>query len=461
MKLRRFLSACALVVVLTPNGFEPKELTVPAGETVTFQTTRGKYFWPASNEHPTHGVYPEFDPKRPIDPDSEWTFRFDKAGIWSFHDHISPYFTGVIHVSEQGEQVVEEKEDIWSKIKDIKAYMNTFFVHNLIFIDYTECKRSELTRSERVQCWEKIVVAVLQKKGLHAALRFVDRQKNRDTAFSADCHIYVHRIGEEYYWKFFDKGNIEVSDKFELCDRGFFHGFMQEFTSHGENIAEAKRYCDVLISHMSGDERAENFLLQCYHGIGHGLAFMYAPEHWGNNEEIMRRGITDCGDMFSGDPRFCISGVYGGMAAMHWGLHGFTLAMDASEPFALCKNQPLSIREDCLDQLVPVLFGEMDMDLVKAGRFIEKLHADEEVLEVLMEHLGSMPAYTLVPSTDDYTLIVHACRMFESPLHESCLRGFVRRLVLIGPPKESIRRHKKFCESTVLSEVERSICLAK
>ena len=36
-------------VVLTDDGFSPKELTINIGDTVTFKSERGKFFWPASN----------------------------------------------------------------------------------------------------------------------------------------------------------------------------------------------------------------------------------------------------------------------------------------------------------------------------------------------------------------------------------------------------------------------------
>lgn len=89
-----------LTIRLTANGFVPAESTIKAGETVTFVTDLGKQFWPASNLHPTHLLYPEFDPKQPIAPNASWSFTFTKAGSWKFHDHLAPYYTGTINVSE-------------------------------------------------------------------------------------------------------------------------------------------------------------------------------------------------------------------------------------------------------------------------------------------------------------------------------------------------------------------------
>lgn len=90
----------AHVVTLTKDGFVPSELSIRVGETVAFRSTNGDLFWPASNLHPSHGIYPEFDPLGPVQPDNVWSFTFDKPGEWKYHDHLAPYFTGVITVTE-------------------------------------------------------------------------------------------------------------------------------------------------------------------------------------------------------------------------------------------------------------------------------------------------------------------------------------------------------------------------
>lgn len=88
------------VIVQNAQGFAPSELTVTVGETVTFRTENGKPFWPASDLHPSHLVYSDFDPKQPVPPTESWSFTFDRAGSWRFHDHLAPYFTGTITVVE-------------------------------------------------------------------------------------------------------------------------------------------------------------------------------------------------------------------------------------------------------------------------------------------------------------------------------------------------------------------------
>jgi plastocyanin len=85
-------------VTLTEEGFSPRELTINKGDTVKFTTSRNVQYWPASNLHPTHEIYPEFDPQEPIESNKSWSFTFNKAGVWKYHDHLGPLYTGIIVV---------------------------------------------------------------------------------------------------------------------------------------------------------------------------------------------------------------------------------------------------------------------------------------------------------------------------------------------------------------------------
>lgn len=92
------LGAPAVVIKRTDEGYEPKEVTIKQGDVVTWVNETKEFHWPASDLHPTHGVYPEFDPLRPIAPGEEWSFKFDKVGVWKYHDHIRANKTGTVTV---------------------------------------------------------------------------------------------------------------------------------------------------------------------------------------------------------------------------------------------------------------------------------------------------------------------------------------------------------------------------
>jgi plastocyanin len=98
-------------VTLTASGFSPKSITIAKGGTVTFVNQSGGSMWVASDQHPSHT---EFDgtnrqahcaagytgPK-PFDQcgnGNSYMFTFDKAGSFSFHNHLNADMTGIVVV---------------------------------------------------------------------------------------------------------------------------------------------------------------------------------------------------------------------------------------------------------------------------------------------------------------------------------------------------------------------------
>lgn len=85
-------------IVRTSEGYEPSDLTIARGDTVQFLNRSNDFHWPASDLHPTHGIYPAFDPRRPVAVGEVWSFRFAEVGEWKFHDHLHANETGTITV---------------------------------------------------------------------------------------------------------------------------------------------------------------------------------------------------------------------------------------------------------------------------------------------------------------------------------------------------------------------------
>jgi plastocyanin len=107
-----------LIIRMTNNGFEPQEITITEGDEVFFLNDDDVDRWPASNLHPTHGLYPEFDPLKGMKPGDSWSFVFDKSGVWRMHDHLIPSMTGTITVEEGS---AENSQDEFSEEERNKA----------------------------------------------------------------------------------------------------------------------------------------------------------------------------------------------------------------------------------------------------------------------------------------------------------------------------------------------------
>ena len=94
------------VITYTDAGYSPSALEIKAGETVTFKNESQQSMWPASAMHPAHKEYPTtggclgsaFDACMGVQPGDDWSFKFDIAGNWKYHDHLSRKNFGAITV---------------------------------------------------------------------------------------------------------------------------------------------------------------------------------------------------------------------------------------------------------------------------------------------------------------------------------------------------------------------------
>lgn len=82
------------------TSYTPNTLSIKSGDIVVFKNKSKDKFWPASNPHPLHTDYPEFDPKKPVGAGQTYEFKFLKAGTWKFHDHLNPVARGTITVAQ-------------------------------------------------------------------------------------------------------------------------------------------------------------------------------------------------------------------------------------------------------------------------------------------------------------------------------------------------------------------------
>jgi plastocyanin len=86
------------VITISEDTYTPQNIKIKKGAKVTFVNNSGELRWPASDLHPSHLIFPEFDPRQPVENGKSWEFKFEKEGTWGYHDHLAPYITGTIDV---------------------------------------------------------------------------------------------------------------------------------------------------------------------------------------------------------------------------------------------------------------------------------------------------------------------------------------------------------------------------
>jgi plastocyanin len=106
--------AVADTVTITYDGkaFTPAQVTIKKGDTVKFKDADGK-MWVASGPHPGHTGYDGtsrsthcaqgYNGPAAFDqcvPGESYSFTFDKAGTWPYHDHVNASAFGKIVVTE-------------------------------------------------------------------------------------------------------------------------------------------------------------------------------------------------------------------------------------------------------------------------------------------------------------------------------------------------------------------------
>jgi len=102
-----------VTVRITAQGYEPQNVSIPIGGTVTWVNETDTPNWPATARHPTHTEYPGsgiekcgspealtiFDACRGLAKGERYSFMFNDAGEWSYHEHLGVKMFGKITVT--------------------------------------------------------------------------------------------------------------------------------------------------------------------------------------------------------------------------------------------------------------------------------------------------------------------------------------------------------------------------
>ena len=213
------LATGATKITITTEGFIPAYLTIQQGEQVTFKNTDQLPHWPASDIHPTHQIYPEFDPNQPIEIGQEWSFNFDRAGTFKFHDHLHPDLVGEITVQgdESSRQIkiapsLQEKLRIWG--------------YRLYFRLLPEAKQYQLNQTNLIKLVDDLPKLQFWLQVIGPSQVMDKLLKDSGGGSKIDCHQEAHKIGRAAYQiyqaKTFRKGSSD-------CHSGFYHGAMESF----------------------------------------------------------------------------------------------------------------------------------------------------------------------------------------------------------------------------------------
>lgn len=264
-----------VTVRMTTEGFVPSNITINKGDTVVFQNDDSQMRWPASNLHPTHTLYPEFDPKQGIAAGQSWQFTFQKAGTWKYHDHIFPQYSGTVIVNGTNDTSIDtpatdtENTSWWVKLR--RGIRNFFYrlthwgkarpveVKNEETSDTSQYNLPVAENSEEIFSNDQVLGSYLKKYG---AKQTITSLRLLEPKFGS-CHQPAHKAGRMGLALFGDKVFIEYSAE---CQSGYYHGALEEYLKQNGsgNLNES-------LANVCKGGTNDFFEHQCFHGIGHGL----------------------------------------------------------------------------------------------------------------------------------------------------------------------------------------------
>jgi plastocyanin len=328
------------------TGFLPARVEIDLGQVVRFVNESDRRFWPASNIHPTHQIYPDFDPKALIPPGESWLFTFDQAGFWRYHNHLAPSHSALVVVA--GEATASGPVPLALDPTDISFKE----LGTLSAQDATDLFRDDA-----------LLATFVKDYGPAETVRLLSENAAQ---IGLDCHERAHVMGRIAYELF---GAMAFSLSGHECHSGSYHGATEAFfrdrgTTNLASDVEA----------MCGNSLNGFFRHQCVHGIGHGLMA------WTSYELLDALQLCD-GLAESVNEQSCYSGVFmenvvGGLS----GSMGHLTEYLSDDPHFPCNILEKRYVEPCyffqtsrMVQLSSGDFAKVAQDCAEAPEFAHRL----------------------------------------------------------------------------------------
>ncbi len=435
-------------VELKSNGYQPSEITIKKGDSVKFFSEYSS-FWPASNPHPNHTQSPDFDPKRATAKDKSWDFTFDKAGVYTYHDHLNPFYKGKI-------KVVETNLFVYLKNKFANFTRVSFEKHDSQYINKVSvlCKGEEWEeRKNLIDCWNSYFSELVKDFGPNESLRILDALTTGGFVSLSDCHNFADQIGSDSYWQKVSGKSFTFDDTFGICSYGFFHGFMLEDVSHGQDFEASFKLCNKLANY------GENMVNECFVGVGNGLAYYFWNTLGEDVVSIVGKSKSVC-ESVGKYKDSCVYGVYGGMEHLYLKIHGSSLSIDQTNPYFVCsKELGDKYLPYCYEKIDRPLFSDLNFDIVKIASWINKI-PNQEIRKAEAKSIGNFVSqFWIYKDEADFVLAKSKCYEFRGILYSSCLEGVFEGI--LSNLNESGRADEFKCLGKSLTSSEINICLLK
>jgi hypothetical protein len=418
--------------ILREDGWHPRSIVVEPGETVTFVNQSKHTFWPASNNHPAHDLYAEFDAGKPIAPGESWSFTFDRPGKWLFHDHLRSFYKGTIYVGQES------------------------LSYNCL--DHFE----GATAGIKLACWNEKLLEELEARGASAAFKLFAEFYRSDPDFTVvGCHIVSHTLGDSVYGLYLARGKdpdaMEFPPESVYCGYGYYHGILEHMIRDNPEYEIASAFCEGLIRDY--EAVLPRIRHNCYHAIGHG--FTPEPnnvELWGDPKRLTEPAIAACSQVPDNDTRQeCYQGTFNVMGDWMWN-NQFGLRFDKDNPLHLCStydNEEVSYA--CYYELSMRITPLVNADLPAAyEKFVS--HINNTRFEGVVINSAAAAVIGQFIAKEDLVPLIEQCRKLPEYVADDCIHGFAGGLIAHGEPENEYVKAIGFCGDARLTAGEKDIC---
>lgn len=461
-------SGSTYTVEMTAGGFVPSQLEVIAGDTVIFENTDQEDHWPASDLHPTHERYSDFDSQRPIPAGQAWSFTFFRPGNWRYHDHLNPRApTGQIVVLADTHAVGQNQGDaevpaagrptglarIWAAIK---TYVSSVFeaarqLMTEVFgpqvaaapatpqpelfgqpeLD-TEFRPPPQASFDQVyrdlqpncaaddfECWVSFFRQQAISFGPQISVDLVlQLKRDGNVAPSVDEHQLGHQIGRQTAESFGINDQAFLLCPMSQLNGGCQHGFFEFVLGRADSTSAA---ADLICRALEDGYSAKDYFY-CYHGVGHGVMMAAAYD--------LDRALEVC-DSFETlvAQDGCWQGVF--MENTNAGMGGYARqgVFSLDNPLAPCDSVAERHKHECYVNHAGWLMDFFDNDLAAASAACASVTDGFE--RSCLESLGLMvtnpvwqiPLYGDTGQASFEQIAWELCRKFPSGYRDSCVIG--------------------------------------